>query len=180
MKAIRVAECCNQCITQSGYYNEGRLTNHSSAKKVFKLFSYVEWCLWNADDDSRNFQRDLSICEVEVVGSAIYHKTEYRERRNHYAVYSVNSAIDGFDTSRDRFLGFYNGADKPDVVINGNCTNSVTDGWFPIASHQINMTLEPGESKTFIFVLGYLENAPENKWEAKGIVNIEPACQMLD
>ena len=50
---------------------------------------------------------NFSTGEVEVHGSAIYHKTEYRERRNHYALYAVNAPIDGFDTDqmciRDRF-----------------------------------------------------------------------------
>ena len=59
-----------------------KLTNDSGAAKSIKLFSYVEWCLWNADDDSRNFQRNFSTGEVEIIGSTIYHKTEYRERRS--------------------------------------------------------------------------------------------------
>ena len=155
------------------------LTNESGTAKSFSVFSYVEWCLWNADDDMKNFQRNLSIGEVEVIGSTIYHKTEYRERRNHYAVYSVNSAIDGFDTSRDAFLGAYRGADKPEAVENGACTNSIASGWSPIASHQINVTLQPGESKTFVFVLGYVENPQEEKWEADGIINKKPADAML-
>ena len=100
--------------------------------------------------------------EVEIVGSALYHKTEYRERRNHYAVFSVNHPIDGFDTIRDDFLGAYNGADHPEAVERGQAGNSVASGWAPIASHQINITLNPGEEKTFVFVLGYIEN-PENQ-----------------
>ena len=155
------------------------LTNTSSAPKELSLFSYVEWCLWNADDDMKNFQRNLSIGEVEVAGSTIYHKTEYRERRNHYAVYSVNSEIDGYDTSRDAFLGAYRGADLPLAVENGACTGSVASGWSPIASHQINMTLAPGETKSFIFVLGYIENQPKYKWESYGIINKKPAEAML-
>lgn len=134
------------------------LTNKSSEVKDFQVFSYVEWCLWNADDDSRNFQRNLSTGEVEVDGSTIYHKTEYRERRNHYAIYSVNAPIDGFDTARDSFIGLYNGADTPDAVTGGACTNSMASGWSPIASHQLNIKLNPGESKSFIFVLAYIEN----------------------
>lgn len=156
-----------------------KLTNQSDSKKTVSLFSYVEWCLWNADDDSRNFQRNLSTGEVEVVGSAIYHKTEYRERRNHYAVYSVNTPVDGFDTNRDAFLGAYRGAANPEVVEKGQASNSVAHGWSPIASHQINVTLEPGESKTFVFVLGYIENPEEQKWEAPGIINKKPAEAML-
>ena len=156
-----------------------KLTNQGDSKKSISLFSYVEWCLWNADDDSRNFQRNLSTGEVEVTGSAIYHKTEYRERRNHYAVYSVNAPVDGFDTSRDAFLGEYRGAANPKVVEKGQATNSVAHGWSPIASHQINVTLEPGESKTFVFVLGYIENPEDQKWEAHGIINKKPAEAML-
>ena len=156
-----------------------KLTNNSNAVKNISLFSYVEWCLWNADDDSRNFQRNLSTGEVEVVGSTIYHKTEYRERRNHYAIYSVNTKVDGFDTSRDAFLGAYRGANNPEVVENGKATNSMASGWYPIASHQINVSLAPGETKSFVFVLGYIENPEDQKWEAPGIINKKPADAML-
>ena len=156
-----------------------KLTNKSGAEKKVSLFSYVEWCLWNADDDSRNFQRNLSTGEVEVIGSTIYHKTEYRERRNHYAIYSVNTPVDGFDTSRDAFLGAYRGANNPEVVENGKATNSIASGWSPIASHQINVTLAPGETKSFVFVLGYIENPEDQKWEAPGIINKKPANAML-
>ena len=160
--------------------NQVKLTNNSSSAKTLSLFSYVEWCLWNADDDMKNFQRNFSTGEVEIVDSTIFHKTEYRERRNHYAVYSVNAKIDGFDTIRDEFLGAYNGTDDPTAVKNGACTNSVASGWQPIASHQINITLNPGEIKSFVFVLGYIENPEDEKWESKGVVNKKRAYEMLD
>lgn len=156
-----------------------KLSNTSSGKKKITLFSYVEWCLWNADDDMKNFQRNFSIGEVEVLDSTIYHKTEYRERRNHYAVYSVNANIDGFDTSRDAFIGAYRGVDAPIAVENGACTNSIASGWSPVAAHQICVTLEPGETKSFVFVLGYVENSDEDKWESSGIINKNPTKTML-
>ena len=160
--------------------NQVKLTNNSSSVKTLSLFSYVEWCLWNADDDMKNFQRNFSTGEVEIVDSTIFHKTEYRERRNHYAIYSVNAKIDGFDTIRDEFLGAYNGTDDPTAVKNGACTNSVASGWQPIASHQINITLNPGETRSFVFVLGYIENPEDEKWESKGVVNKKRAYEMLD
>ncbi len=157
-----------------------KLTNNSSVKRSIKLFSYVEWCLWNADDDMKNFQRNFSTGEVEVVGSAIYHKTEYRERRNHYAVYSVNADIDGFDTSRDAFLGAYHDNHDPEVIFEkGQCTNSIAHGWSPVAVHQINVDLDPGETKSYIFVLAYCENPVDDKWESKGIINKKPAKTLL-
>ena len=157
------------------------ITNNKDKEADLSLFSYVEWCLWNADDDMKNFQRNLSTGEVEITdgGSTIYHKTEYRERRNHYAIYSVNAPVDGFDTSRDAFLGAYNGPDSPDVVSDGKCTNSVASGWSPIASQQINLKLKAGESKTFIFVLAYVENPEDDKWEAPSVINKKPAISLL-
>ena len=145
--------------------NQLTFTNESSETKTFSVFSYIEFCLWNAMDDMTNFQRNLNIGEVEVIGSTIYHKTEYRERRNHYAVYSVNSPIDGFDTSRDAFLGAYRGVANPQVIKDGKSTGSIASGWSPIASQQINVTLQPGESKSFIYVLGYCENPEDEKYE---------------
>ncbi|SEK71824.1 cellobiose phosphorylase [Pseudobutyrivibrio ruminis] len=155
------------------------ITNNSSAHKDIQLFSYVEWCLWNADDDMKNYQRNLSIGEVEVIDSTIFHKTEYRERRNHYAVYSVNTKIDGFETSRDEFRGAYNGPDRPAAVIDGKLHNTIASGWYPIASHQINLSLDAGECKTFVFALGYVENPEDEKWEKPGIINKKRANALL-
>ena len=147
------------------------LTNESDAPKSFTVFSYLEFCLWNAVDDSTNFQRNFSTGEVEVEGSTIYHKTEYRERRNHYALFTVNTPIDGFDTSRDAFLGAWRSNANPEVVENSRCTNSVAHGWAPVGVHQVNVTLQPGESRSLIFVLGYIENPEDEKWAAPGVIN---------
>ena len=155
------------------------LTNHSDQVKKISLFSYVEFCLWNAVDDMTNFQRNLSIGEVETEGSTIYHKTEYRERRNHYSFFTVNSDIKAFDTSRDAFLGPGNGNAFPDAVVQGHCTNSIASGWYPIASHQLELTLQPGEDQTLIFLLGYCELPQEQKWESANIINKTPAHQMI-
>ena len=147
------------------------LKNTSCEEKKLKLFSFVEWCLWNAQTDMENFQRNLSTGEVEIEDSVIYHKTEYRERRNHYAYYSVNEPIQGFDTDRETFFGLYNGFDEPETVLAGVPQNSTAHGWSPIASHFLEITLKPGEAKNFIFVLGYVENEQNEKWESKGIIN---------
>jgi cellobiose phosphorylase len=160
--------------------NKLTLTNTSSEKKSFKLFSFIEWCLWNAATDMENFQRNFSTGEVEIEGSTIYHKTEYKERRNHYAFYHVNSPIDGFDTDRESFIGLYNGFHEPQVVFEGKPRNTVAHGWSPIASHYIEVTLNPGESRDFVFVLGYVENNPDEKWQAKGVINKEKAHAIIN
>ncbi len=144
------------------------LTNKSATAHSIKLFSFEEWCLWNAATDMENFQRNFSTGEVEIDGSVIYHKTEYKERRNHYAFYSVNTPIQGFDTDRETFIGLYNEFALPQNVEAGKPSNSVAHGWSPIASHYIEVELKPGESKDFIFLLGYVENEQDKKYDPAG------------
>ena len=158
-----------------------RLTNESNAAKEIVLFSFVEFCLWNAQDDSTNFQRNYALAEIEIEdgGAVIYHKTEYRERRNHYAVYAVNARVDGYDTDRESFFGLYNGFGSPDAVTGNRPGNSNAHGWAPIGSHCIRRTLGAGESASFIFTLGYCENSKEKKFISPGVINKEPAHALL-
>ena len=156
------------------------IKNTTDKKKEIKLFSFIEWCLWNAQDDQTNFQRNYNIGEVEIKGSTIYHKTEYKERRDHYAFFSVNTPIDGFDSDRESFMGTYNGFHNPQAVLAGKSNNSVADGWSPIASHCVEVDLEPGETKEYVFILGYVENPDEDKWESKNIINKKKAEAMIE
>ncbi|MDR0904297.1 MAG: glycosyl transferase [Ruminococcus sp.] len=160
-----------------------KLTNEGNTPKTFKLWSFLEWCLWDAQDDSTNFQRNFNTGEVELEfgekSSIIYHKTEYKERRNHFAFYGVNDMADGFDTDRETFMGLYNGFHNPQTVMDGKPRNSVADGWSPVASHYKEITLAPGESKSLVFILGYVENPKAEKWNADGSMNKSRAYEML-
>jgi cellobiose phosphorylase len=188
MGYTKISSCKNQLQVNSLFFiplhddleiHRVTIQNQSSLAKRIKLFSCIEFCLWNAYDDMTNFQRNFSTAEVEVVGNVIYHKTEYRERRNHYAFYGVNHPISGFDTDRETFIGLYNSFQNPQTVLNGEANNSIADGWSPIASHYFDLTLAPGESKELIFILGYVENDPAQKWEKPGIINKTKAQDLL-
>ena len=158
------------------------LENNSNEVKHLKIFSFEEWCLWNAATDMENFQRNFSTGEVEIEQqtSTIYHKTEYRERRNHYAFYHVNTPIQGFDTDRESFVGLYNEYSAPQVVVEGKPRNSVAHGWSPVASHYIEVELKPGEKRDLIFLLGYVENEQDKKWECKKVINKEKAHALMN
>ena len=163
----------------NGEVQKVTLKNTSSTKKSFKLFSFAEWCLWDAQDDTTNFQRNFNTGEVEIDGSVIFHRTEYKERRNHFAFYSVNADICGFDTDRESFIGLYNGFENPQNVMNGAPSNSVADGWSPVASHCLDITLDAGETKELVFLLGYVENDFEEKFNADGSMNKSKAYKMI-
>ncbi|MBR3106917.1 MAG: glycosyl transferase [Clostridia bacterium] len=155
------------------------LTNETEGPKDIILTSFVEFCLWNAQDDMLNFQRNFSTGEVEIENGVIYHKTEYRERRNHYSFYAVNVPVDGFDTDMETFLGLYNGFDAPKSVVTGQMGNSVASGWQPMAAHQIRVHLGAGESRKYNFVLGYVELPNEQKFTAPGVINKAPAKEII-
>ena len=156
-----------------------RLQNESAERKSLQLFPFLEFCLWDAMDDGSNYQRNYSTGEVELDARAIYHKTEYRERRNHYAVFWANRDADGFDTSRDAFIGVYGSPARPQAVLKGGCTGSVAHGWQSVAAQQFDLTLEPGAGDSLIFGLGYIENPEEEKWAAPGRINRSRAEAMM-
>lgn len=152
-----------------------RITNRRDTAASLSLFSAVEFCLWDAQDDATNFQRNLSIGEVEVEGSTIFHKTEYRERRNHFAYFACSADVTGFDTSRDAFCGPYRGWNDPAVVARGKSESSVAHGWAPIGSHHVELALAPGETREVVFVLGYAENPGDAKFDPPGSSTIDKA-----
>ncbi len=145
-----------------------RVGNARPAPARLSVFSSVEFCLWNAQDDGTNFQRNFSTGEVEVDNGVIYHRTEYRERRDHIAYFACSEPLAGFDTQREAFLGAYRGWDRPAVVERGESRNSVAHGWSPHGSHHVRLTLEPGETREVIFLLGYWENPPGAKFDPPG------------
>ncbi|MDD3949147.1 MAG: glycosyl transferase, partial [Anaerolineaceae bacterium] len=151
------------------------ISNDRSEEAELDLFSAIEIALWDAWDDSTNFQRNFNTGEVEVPNlgssasleerSTLYHKTEYRERRNHFAYFACSEPLAGFDTQREAFLGAYRGWDQPLVVEKGQSSNSVAHGWQPIGSHHLELHLKTGEAKRVIFLLGYHENRGDEKFD---------------
>jgi cellobiose phosphorylase len=158
------------------------LTNESDSDSDLSLFSAIEFCLWDANDDATNFQRNYSIGQVEIVDEVIYHKTEYRERRDHFAYFACSEKLAGFDTQREDFLGAYRSWDEPVVVEDGESCNSVAHGWQPIGSHHVKVQLKRAEQKQIIFILGYQENGKDDKFDPPGsqIINKKSAKKAIE
>lgn len=156
-----------------------RMTNKSDKPRSFRLTAAVEWCLWNAVDDGTNFQRNLNIGEVEVEGSVVYHKTEYRERRDHYAFYGVNAPLAGFDTDRDSWLGTFGNFAAPQGIVNKTTGDFLAHGGSPMAGLALDVELTPGESASYVFVLGYGKNPRDQKFLSPGVIRKDDAYRMM-
>ena len=158
--------------------NSLTLKNTTDKQKTITLHGVIEWCLWNAVDDQTNFQRNYNIGEVEIENNTLYHKTEYRERRNHFSFFHASERHSGFDTDLDTFLGQFNSWSSPDSVFDGGCKNSKASGWSPIACHEFKFILNPGEEKTIVFQIGYVENDDDKKFNQDGTINKEKAYEL--
>lgn len=160
---------------------EVSVSNQRRLQANLSLFSAIEFCLWDAQDDANNFQRNYSIGEAEVENGVIYHKSEYRERRNHFAYFACSEPVAGYDTQREDFLGPYRGWDNPISVENGISNNSIALGWQPIGSHHIRLNLQPGETRTILFLLGYHENPESEKFDPPGshVINKKPVKPII-
>jgi cellobiose phosphorylase len=159
-----------------------RLTvaNDRDTRAELSVFSSVEFALWDAQDDATNYQRNYSTGEVEVADGVIYHKTEYRERRDHFAYFACSEPLAGFDTQREAFLGPYRGFDQPLGVERGALSDSLAHGWSPHGAHHVRLTLEPGEEKEVIFLLGYWQNPRDAKFDSAGLVSKAGVRPVID
>ncbi len=179
LNGLAAALCCFVPLGANCELNRLTLRNESAVAKTVDLFGAVEWCLWDAVDDGANFQRNLNTGEVETDSNILYHKTEYRERRDHYAFFGVDTAGGGYDTDRDAFLGPMGDWSRPAAVADGACTGSVALGGHPMAAWQMPVWLAPGEEKSIVFVIGYAELPRGEKWESPGVINKAPARELM-
>ena len=156
------------------------LTNETDTTKTIQIYGCMEWCLWNAVDDAQNYQRNLNIAESEVEPGVIYHKTEYRERRDHYAFYGVNVPVHGFDTDRNTFLGHMGDWSDPQLVREERSAGSRITGWYPIGCHRLDRIIAPGESLRATFILGYGQNPRDQKFIAPGVIRKDKARRVME
>ena len=145
-----------------------QVTNLRPEAASLALFASVEFALWDAWDDATNYQRNFNTGQVEVEDGVIYHKTEYRERRNHFAAFACSVPTSGFDTQREAFLGPYRGWENPAAVESGQTSQSMAHGWQPVGVHQVDLHLAPHETRQLVFVLAYAENPADEKFDPPG------------
>jgi len=129
--------------------------NSGKTPKDFKLFSFVEFCLFEALNDMTNYQRTYSMGEVEIEGSAIYHQDRYRERRNHYSVIRSAPERGCYDTSRDAFVGVHMACMIRPFLWRKAATAGHSVG-IPLARTR-SIDMKPGEEVSFAFLLAYVD-----------------------
>lgn len=158
-----------------------RVKNTTNRQRGLSLFTYIEFCLWQAIMDMQDFQYSLNISRADCVGDAIYHLTYYYPNAGYknFAYFSANKKICGFDTDREAFIGNYRDESNPIAVEEGVSSNSLNRGGNPIGSHHIKLKLEPHEEEYVVFVLGVDENKAAARQKMKKYKDTNHALEKL-
>ncbi len=141
------------------------LTNESDRTRNLSVFSYFEWCLGNAADTHREFQKTFIETWFDAKLGALWGmkraalvpgfiSTGLSENPLTAFLALANVKPAGFEGAKENFLGRYGEMHSPESVRLGKLTNTTGKHYDPMAGLQADVSLEPGESKTLIFVLG--------------------------
>lgn len=145
------------------------LKNKSNSEKDLTVFTYAEFCLWDAVKDQRDLQyiQNVAICDYIPQQNSINFQLAAKDLAP-VAFFGTNEKIDGFDCDREKFIGLYRSESNPLVVEEGRCSNSKAIGGNPIASFQKNIKLKPMETKEITVILGVTK---PNEIEPMKIIN---------
>jgi cellobiose phosphorylase len=165
------------------------LTNSSDEVRELDITSYAEWLLGFAPDEHREFHK-LFIDTFAYISEGLVTARKYLwgfpdhlGRYNNIdwpftAFMAVSEPLKSYDCDKESFLGLYNNDDKPKAMFEeklGGKNGRFTDA---IASLQVEVTLQPGMSKTIVFTLGAAENGKEDIFDlARRYTDVEKSKQ---
>ncbi len=169
-----------------------KLTNAGATPRRLRAFTYVEYVgNWSAFDDQVNLQYTQHILKMDVAGNIIDHGTNVnlpympdnpgeKDQGRHTFLAIVGASVSGYDTDRTAFIGTYGSYASPEVVVNGQCTNSLAAGDNGCGTFQIDMDLAPGETKEFLVLLGIGAAHDVGRRVADEFNNVRKASEELE
>ena len=137
------------------------LKNASSEAKELSVFSYAEFCLWQALNDLTDLQCSQGLGVAKYEDDAIFYS--FFDVSTGYAFFASSGTVTGYDCNREKFIGPYRGESNPIAVEKGKCFDSEAQGGNPIAATSNSVKLGPGEAETIIFILGVVEKKSDAK-----------------
>lgn len=158
-----------------------RVTNTDSKKRSLRAFTYVEFASnWNMHDDQNNLQYTQYIIKTAYENGFVDHGSnlfipedpgnfQNKDQARHSFIGVVGQPVSGFDSDRDAFIGDYHTYANPIVIEKGACSNSLTEGDNGCGVLQVDIDLNPGESREFTVVLGIGAAKKEGKVAAERV-----------
>ncbi len=144
------------------------LKNETSAKRKLSIFTYFEWCLGNAGDTHREFQKTFIETQIDRKSGCLFGlkraplvpgfiSTGMTEKPLE-AFHACNIKPVAYEGDKEAFFGRYGEIQAPKAVVDGTLNNTEGKWGDSIASLQVDIELEAGESKTVVFTLGVVKS----------------------
>ncbi len=152
-----------------------KVTNNDKVKRNLRLYSFVEYANnWYMHQDFWNLQYTQYILRMNEVDGILDHGInvllpddsgdfDSHNGNRHTFLGVVGAKISGYETDRDVFLGDYRSYHNPLVVEKGECSNSLAYGDNGCGVVQIDVELEPGDTKELAVIMGIGKAAIEGK-----------------
>lgn len=170
-----------------------KVSNTSAETRELSLFSFVEYANnWNAMDDLLNLQYSQYISKMDVVDGIISHGSnvsipqmpenfnEKDQGRFTFLAFTGGDVV-GYETDLRKFLGgSYRTYANPLAVEKGECSNFKAAGDNACGVLQIDVTLQPGETRDLFVLMGIGEAGKEGKKIAAEYGNIERVNQEFE
>lgn len=163
--------------------------NEGNQKRRISLFTYFDWCLGNAADTHREFQKTFIETHIDRENNALFSlkraplvpgfistgMTENPLRGFH----ASNLKPAGYDGDKEAFLGRYGELNAPAAVVDGKARNSWGKWGDACASLQVDIELGAREAKTVVFTLGSTRSREEAVRLIKKYSNVRTVDQEL-
>jgi len=131
------------------------IENKSKKERKIDIFSYAEFCLFDAMGDLTDLQYILNIATTDITKNEILdYKCLFADGEVKQVFAFTTKKIKGFDGEREIFIGDYNDESSPSAVVKGRCFNSVLRGGNPIAAFHLNVGLKPNSVEKIVFCIG--------------------------
>ncbi|XGC79804.1 GH36-type glycosyl hydrolase domain-containing protein [Bdellovibrio bacteriovorus] len=148
--------------------SEITIENKSNSPRNLSLFSYVEWVLGFA----RSVMAPTTVTEYdEQTGMVLCYNRRNPEFGNLIAFTGFLSKANSYTCDRREFIGRNRSLTNPyGILEQARLSNSAGGGYDPCTAMQLDVHLEPNESKTITFVLGQADSADHVRTIVQGLL----------
>lgn len=148
-----------------------KVTNLSDKPRNLSVYGFCEFTNENNyEQDQVNLQYTLFITRTSFEGNKILQHINENSGKdasgsNHRERFFglANQPVSAYNGNLDSFIGSYRTYSNPIAVESGKCDNTLNYNSNACGALQSDITLAPGETKEFIYVLGQRDNAEANK-----------------
>jgi cellobiose phosphorylase len=134
------------------------LRNHSKWTKRITLTYYVEWVL----GIQRHGTTQFIVTEHQQKTGALLARNAYNEEYpERIAFMAVNLPVSSYTCDRTEFLGRNGSAENPAALKRIGLSGRTGAGYDPCGALQTRITLEPGQQKEIVCLLGQAESLEE-------------------